>query len=101
MDMVGDTADAVAFASRVSGDGGEVRMQVRSYRFGQLGMTILGAEDEVNQHESQRLCHCEDYRSGFQPSGLGRVVTRGVAPGWYRACLRRFSSCFGPELESW
>jgi hypothetical protein len=64
-------------------------------------VAILGAEDEVDQHESQRLWHGEDYRSGFQPSGSGPVVTRGVAPGWYRARLRRFLSCFGPELESW
>jgi hypothetical protein len=55
-------------------------------------MAILRAEDDVDQHESERLCHGEDYRSGLQPSGSVRVLTRGVAPGWYRAGLRP-SSC--------
>jgi hypothetical protein len=55
-------------------------------------VAILGAKDDVDQYESERLCHGEDYRAGLQPSGAGPVVTRGVAPGWYRAGLRPSSS---------
>jgi len=89
MDVVRYATSAIAFASGVSSDRGEVRMQIRADRFSQPGMTVLGAEDNVDQHESQRLCHGEDYRSGLQPSGSVPVHPRGVAPGWYGARLRR------------
>ena len=70
MDMIGNTPDAMAFAARGSGDGGEIGMECRTNVWTEPGVTVLRAEDQVKDHLGKRLWHVEAIdESGFQPLG--------------------------------
>ena len=57
VDMIGHTAGAVTFAIAVTGDGGEIGVEVGTDVRGEEGSAVLGAEDEMDQGQVEGLRH--------------------------------------------
>lgn len=83
MNVVCDTAHAIAFASGIPRHRREVGMKIGAGSIVQRGRAALRAEDHMNQNKRERLRHGGNYRSGLQPSHRGGYDPWGVAPCWY------------------
>jgi hypothetical protein len=83
MQMVGNAANAIAFASSISYQCGQIKIKFQTYSLIQNRRTILRAEDYMNQNKRERLSHRADYRSGLQPSRFRPCPSWGFAPCWY------------------
>jgi hypothetical protein len=57
MDVVGDAANAIAFTTVITGDRGEIGVEVDGDFRGEKGGSVLGAEDEMDQYEGEGLRH--------------------------------------------
>ncbi len=57
MDMIGNAANPEAFTVCVSGDGGQISVEIGAYRHVEHRGAVFGAEDEVNEEEGERLRH--------------------------------------------
>ena len=79
MEMIGHAANPITFASSISNSRCEVGAQVRTHGISQQRHPPFGAEDYMNQNESERLGHCGNYRSGLQPSTSPNPIP-GVSP---------------------
>jgi hypothetical protein len=84
MNMVSNSPDAIALASRVAHQSGKVRIQLWANRLVQNGLTLLRTENHVNQDKRKRSGHRRDYRSGFRPSNVTSDTTWGFTPRWYK-----------------
>jgi hypothetical protein len=85
MNMVGNATHTKTIALPISNEGCQISMQRRPDILIQQWLAILGAENNVDQHETQRLGHGANYKSGLQPSHSSRIGSWGFAPGWYQA----------------
>jgi len=87
MQMIHNTADAIALAAQIANNGRDVRIQLGPRFVAEKRASIFCAENDVNQHEAQRLGHSRNYRSRLQRSYAGLLRTWGFAPGWYSGAL--------------
>jgi len=53
MDMVGGTADPIAFALCIAGNSGKVGVEVGANGWIEQGTAVLGAENRVHDYEAQ------------------------------------------------
>lgn len=83
MDMIGNTPNAITFASGISCDRREVREQIGTNVIVEQVQSVFGAEDHMNHNKGKRSWHSENYRSVFQTSKPVTTHSRGVAPRWY------------------
>ena len=93
MNVVRDSANPIAFTLGVACDGGKLGVERRTYRSVKNRTAILRAEDPLDEKERERLRHCGDYRSGFQPFCVEANRTWGFARCWYEAALSALSIC--------
>ena len=80
VNVIGDAADAEAFAVELAGDAGEVGVEVRCDFVTNGGQAVFCAEDDMDQIEAQRLCHGGPFVSGFQPSSICTPRDLGLRP---------------------
>ncbi len=85
MNVIGNSADSKTITPDLTGHSGEVSMEQRANILIENRQTILSAEDDVNQSETQRLGHGADYMPGFQPSPPSVARTWGFATCCYMA----------------
>jgi hypothetical protein len=83
MNVIGNTADAKAFAIVISHDGCQIGVEIGPHTTIKDGRTILRAEHNMHEQVAQRSRHGWDYRSGRWPSGFMRACTWGFTPRWY------------------
>lgn len=68
VNMVGDTANAEAFAIELTRSSRDICVQRGPNLVIDQGLSMFRAENDMHQVEAQRLRHCSDYMSGLQPS---------------------------------
>ena len=97
MDMVRRAANAKAVTLPVSRYRSQIRMKTVTNGVVQKRPTALRTEHDVNQHETQRLGHTADYKSGLQPSLVASRLP-GATP--QAGMSRAFSADFEPVFSA-
>ncbi len=96
MHMVGHTPDSKTIAFPIAHNCRKISMQPAPHILLQQWTAILRTEDDMDQHETQRLGHGGQYSSGLQPANCLRVETWGVAPGYGISGLQPEALCQNP-----
>jgi len=89
MDVIGHSSRAKALTAQVAGHFRKICMKFSFAILRDQWSPVFGAKDNVNEVETQRLRHCGDYMSRFQPSGSLLIA--------YLVCRRSFGPC--PDLN--
>ena len=98
--MVGDTTDAVAFAVGDACAGGQIGVKIMADGVFETGFAVAGGEDDVDDDQSQRLGHGEDFIAGLRPLVVSlRIVTQGVALGWDMAAPLALNGAAVDDIE--
>src|SRR5260370_28642802 len=99
--MVGNAADAIAFAFRMACNRSQIGVEFTPHRIIENRFSIFCAENHMDQNKRERLWHRVDYRSGFQPSCLTDNATWGFTPCWYKGAPLALSLAAAVSLAFW
>jgi hypothetical protein len=93
VNVVGNAAHAKTLALQLACCPGKISMKVCKDLVMDQRCPMFRTKNDVNQIETQRLCHRRNYMSGFQPSTQMFNVHLGLRPGLL--CCR----AYGPQIS--